>query len=312
MIQHRESLPIILLAGPTAVGKTFLSMELARRLGTEIVNADSMQIYRYMNIGTAKPTREERALVPHHLLDVVDPDEAFDAARYLELAAPVVDGLHARGKIPLVVGGTGLYLKILTRGICPATPGNPDIREALKREEKERGLAEMHAELLRVDPVLGRKIHPHDRQRVLRALEVYRITGIPLSSRQEQHGFQETVYPSIKVFLYRERDEIYKRINERVLMMMEEGFLDEVRHLMEMGFGPELRPMQSLGYKQLVRHLLGEGTLEEAVEQIQRETRRYAKRQMTWFRGDPEFRWFHVHDVEEIMEWIQNVVAGIS
>jgi tRNA dimethylallyltransferase len=301
----REALPIILLAGPTAVGKTALSLELAHCLNTEIVNADSMQIYRYMDIGTAKPTPEERALAPHHLLDIVDPDEPFDAARYLDLAKPVVDALHAKGKIPLVVGGTGLYMKILTRGICPAAPGDPAVREQLQAEEERRGLAAMHAELVNSDPRLGARIHPNDRQRILRALEVFRITGIPLSQWQEQHRFEQTVYPGIKVFLYRDRRELYQRIDERVLQMMDVGFLEEVQGLMAKGYGPELKPMQSLGYKQIVRHLLGKCTHVEAVQEIQRETRRYAKRQMTWFRGDPDFRWFDVSCGKEILAWIK-------
>ena len=302
----REALPIILLAGPTAVGKTALSLELAHRLDTEIVNADSMQIYRYMDIGTAKPTPEERALAPHHLLDVVDPDEPFDAARYLDLAKPVVDALHAKGKIPLVVGGTGLYMKILTRGICPAAPGDPAVREQLQAEEERRGLPAMHAELVSSDSQLGARLHPNDRQRILRALEVFRITGIPLSQWQEQHRFRQTVYPSIKIFLYRDRSELYQRIDRRVLQMMEVGFLEEVQGLMARGYGPELKPMQSLGYKQMVRHLLGKCTHGEAVQEIQRETRRYAKRQMTWFRGDPDFQWFDVSGGKEILAWIKS------
>ena len=303
-----ENNPVILLAGPTGVGKTELSLKLAERLGTEVVNADSMQVYRYMDIGTAKPSREERDRVRHHLLDIVDPDEAFDAARYLEFASPVVEALHQQQKIPLVVGGTGLYMKVLTRGICPGAPADREVRERLMIEEQGRGLGQLHEELSRVDPLLGDKIHPNDRQRILRALEVYRISGTPLSHWQKQHRFEKTRYRTIKIFLCRDREELYARINQRVLDMMDMGFLDEVQRLLEMGYGPELKAMQSLGYKQLSEHLSDKSSLETAVYQIQRETRRYAKRQMTWFRGDPEFHWINARREEETLKLVESAV----
>lgn len=310
MNHHQSSLPIVLLAGATGVGKTASSLELATILGTEIVNADSMQIYRHMDIGTAKPISEERKLIRHHLLDIVDPDEPFDAARYLELARPVLDSLHGRGKVPLIVGGTGLYMKVLTQGICAGAPGDPQVREQLLREEKERGLAELHCELLRVDPVLGRRLHPNDRQRIVRALEVYRFTGRALSDWQARHKFRETLYRSVKIFIYRDRDELYERINRRVHLMMEQGFLDEVSRLLAMGYGPQLKPMQSLGYRQLVQHLLGAYSLDKAIYEIQKETRHYAKRQMTWFRGDPEFQWLHARDKMGILSAIEAAAAA--
>jgi tRNA dimethylallyltransferase len=299
---------IILLAGPTAVGKTALSLDIASRLGTEIVNADSMQVYRYMDIGTAKPSQEERSRVAHHLLDVVDPDEPFDGSRFLELARPVVERLHGEGKVPLVVGGTGLYMKILTRGICAGAPGDGRIKEQLFGEEREMGLAHLHGELSRVDPAAAGRIHANDRQRILRALEVFRLTGEPLSHWQEEHRFAETHYRAVKIFLYRDRDEIYEQIDRRVDRMMEEGFPEEVGRLLQMGYGADLRPMQSLGYKQLVQHIMGELSLEEAVTRIKRETRHYAKRQMTWFRGDREFQWMDARRGEEVIERIVNAV----
>ncbi len=305
MIVEQGSPLLILLAGPTGVGKTSLSLEIADVLGAEIINADSMQIYRLMDIGTAKPTSEERAAIRHHLIDIAYPDEPFDAARYLELAGPVIDGLHEKSKTPLVVGGTGLYMKVLTKGICSGPAGDPRMREELLREEKERGLAAMHAELMRVDSVLGERIHPNDRQRILRALEVWRATGMPLSKQQEEHGFERALYRSIKIFLYREREELYERINRRVRAMMEQGFLDEVRSLIGLGYGPELKSMQSLGYRQLARHLLEACPLDEAVQEIQRETRRYAKRQATWFRGDPEFHWVAADRKDEVLRRIE-------
>jgi tRNA dimethylallyltransferase len=298
--------PIILLAGPTAVGKTELALELALHFGAEIINADSMQVYRYLDIGTAKPTAEQRALVPHHLLDVVDPDEPFDAARYAELARPVIEDLHAQGKMPLIVGGTGLYMKVLTKGICTGAPGDPGVKDQLRREIEEQGLARFHEELARVDPEAGRRIHPHDRQRILRALEVYRLTGAPLSLWQSEHRFSQRIYRSIKIFLYRERNVLYERINHRVQQMIDEGLLEEVQRLLERGYGPELKPMQSLGYKQMTAHLRGAHSWDFAVSEMQRATRQYAKRQLTWFRGEPEFRWFHAEGGSGIREWILN------
>jgi len=302
--------PVILLAGPTAVGKTQLALEIAHRLGTEIINCDSMQVYRYMEIGTAKPTPEERALVPHHLLDVADPDEPFDAARYAELARPVIESLQNRGKMPLVVGGTGLYMKVLTRGICPAAPRDPAIREQLRRELEEHGLERLHQELGRVDPEAGRRLHPHDRQRVLRALEVQRLTGIPLSCWQSQHRFQQTIYRTVKIFLYRDRNVLYERINRRVRQMLEQGLVAEVRRLLAMGYGPELKSMQAVGYKQLAAHLLGACPLASAVTDMERATRHYARRQLTWFRGDSEFRWVQADDRQGILEWLNRTATS--
>lgn len=302
--------PVILLAGPTAVGKTQLALEIAHCLGTEIINCDSMQVYRYMEIGTAKPTPEERALVAHHLLDVADPDEPFDAARYAELARPVIESLRNRGKVPLVVGGTGLYMKVLTRGICPAAPRDPAIREQLRRELEEHGLERLYQELGRVDPEAGRRLHPHDRQRVLRALEVQRLTGTPLSCWQSQHRFQQTIYRTVKIFLYRDRNVLYERINRRVRQMLEQGLVAEVRRLLAMGYGPELKSMQAVGYKQLAAHLLGACPLASAVSDMERATRHYARRQLTWFRGDPEFRWVQADDRQGILEWLNRTATS--
>lgn len=309
MAETDKSLPIILLAGPTAAGKTSLALDLAEALGTEIVNADSMQVYRHMDIGAAKPTIEERSRVRHHLLDAADPDEDFDAARYLELARPAVDDLHRQGKIPLVVGGTGLYMKVLLRGICEGAPPDAALRQEIAAELRDRGLAALHAELQTVDPVLARRIHPNDRQRIVRAIEVFRATGEPLSRRQNRHMFEESRYPAFKFFLYREREELYERIDRRARRMVETGFVDEVRRLLAMGYGPELKPMQSLGYRQMTDHLLGKIDLEEAIRRMQRDTRRYAKRQITWFRGDPEFQWIEAGNREEILRRVKEGAA---
>lgn len=306
--QPPAALPVVLVAGPTGVGKTAFAVELARRLGSEIVNADSMQVYRYMDIGTAKPTPEERSVVAHHLLDIVDPGEPFDAGDYVERARPVIRTLHEAGKVPLIVGGTGLYLKVLTRGICAGAPGDPDVRRRLIEEEQTLGLPVLHRRLLEVDPELGARLHPNDRQRILRALEVFRHSGKPLSHWQRQHRFEDTPYRTVKLFLNRDREELYRRIDARVDAMMAQGFLDEVRKLLAMGFGPDLKPMQSLGYRQLARHLRGEMSLNDAVGEIRRDTRRYAKRQLTWFRADPQFQWLDAAGARDLVARIARQV----
>jgi tRNA dimethylallyltransferase len=292
LVFNTPDVPLILLAGPTAVGKTELALELAGALQTEIVNADSMQVYRHMEIGTAKPTSEQRAQVPHHLLDVVTPDEPFDAAAYLEQAQPVIEELRRTGRAPLVVGGTGLYLKTLVHGICAAAPGDAAVKRQLLHELEQFGLDHLYRELLRVDPDSAARLHPRDRQRIVRALEVYRISGQPLSAWQAEHGFRHTRYRTLKIFLTRPREELYARINQRVLAMLAQGFLEEVRLLLDQGYSPELKPMQALGYRQLGQHLQGRLSLDQAIQDIKSATRHYAKRQLTWFRADPEYRWY--------------------
>ncbi len=303
--------PLILLAGPTGVGKTELALELARRIPVEVVNADSMQIYRFMDIGTAKPTAAERRRVPHHLFDIVEPDETFDAARYQAMACPVVDALRSLGVVPLVVGGTGLYMKVLLRGLCAGAPGDPQVKKDLRGQLARHGLAPLYARLQRIDPGAAAKIHPHDRQRILRALEVYQVTSQPLSTWQQQHRFQQIRYPSLNIFLYRDRQDLYRRIDRRVRQMMDRGLLDEVKRLLDAGYSPDLKSMQSLGYRHLASYLAGAGgSLDDTVKVIQRDTRRYAKRQLTWFRSDPTFQWFHADERDHVLRRVTETLAG--
>ncbi|MCL5405803.1 MAG: tRNA (adenosine(37)-N6)-dimethylallyltransferase MiaA [Deltaproteobacteria bacterium] len=303
------TLPAVLLAGPTASGKTSLSIELCRamsgRFPVEIVNADSMQVYRRMDVGTAKPTIEERSIVPHHLIDIADPDEHFDAARYLSAARPKIEELRLRGILPLVVGGTGLYMRVLTRGLCSGPPSNPEVKEHLISMEKSHGLEHLYRELLQIDPESAARIHPNDRQRIIRALEVFYIGGVALSVLQKGHGFRQELFPTVKIFINRERDVLFERINRRVDRMIEGGLKAEVEGLFSMGFGPELKSMQSIGYRQMAAHLAGAISLDEAVFEIKQETRRYAKRQITWFRADSEFRCFDADDVGGIYLYIR-------
>jgi tRNA dimethylallyltransferase len=306
--ERRGEFPVVLLAGPTAAGKTSLAIELCARISAEIVNADSMQVYRRMEIGTAKPTLEQRRIVPHHLIDLVDPDEPFDAARYLHFAGPVIEDIRERGKLPLVVGGTGLYMKVLTLGLCPGPASDPEVKRRLIADEKSKGPGQLYSDLLRIDPESAVRIHPNDRQRIIRALDVFYQGGVPLSILQKGHGFKEELLPAIKVFINLEREALYERINRRVDRMIESGLKDEVEGLLAMGYTAELKSMQSLGYRQMAAHIAGAVSIHEAAYQIKRDTRRYAKRQITWFRGDKEFRSFDAGDIEGIYDYIRRAI----
>ena len=291
---------VAVLVGPTAVGKTAVALELARAIGAEIVNADSLQVYRELDIGTAKPTPKERALVPHHLVDVVDPPEPYDASRYSHDAREIIADLHRRGVPPLVVGGTGLYLKALLSGLF--LEGSPDlrIRQRLRLELTDQGLAALHERLRRLDPASAWRLHPHDTYRVLRALEVIEATGEPLSAWHDSHQFRDAPYQTLKLGLIRPREELNRRIEARVETMLALGWLEEVRGLLER-YPPDLKPLQALGYRHLIAFLQGRWSWEEAIELLKRDTRRYAKRQLTWFRGDPEVRWYAPDQVTEML-----------
>jgi tRNA dimethylallyltransferase len=282
---------IVILLGPTGVGKSKLAIELAETLGGEIVSADSMQVYRYMDIGTAKPAPEERRRVPHHMIDLVPPDQAFHAGLYRRLGRRTVDQLHKSGKIIWVVGGTGLYIKALTQGLFSHPPTDPAVRERLKKEGEEKGAAFLYERLKSIDPKTASQVHPRDAFRTIRALEVFDSTGVPISFFREQHRFGDRPYLTLKIGLEMDRNELCARVDERVGRMIEQGLLDEVRTLFAMGYGPELKPMQSLGYKQMAQFLLKKLEWAEAVSRMKRDTRHYAKRQSTWFRADPEVAW---------------------
>lgn len=292
--------PLVIIAGPTAVGKTSLSIRLAKKFGAEIINADSRQIYKKLDIGTAKPTKEEQSEVPHHLVDLINPDEHFNAARFAELARSKIVEINQRGKRVFVVGGTGLYIKALVHGLFPAPPSDKTTKEQLVKEAEIYGLSFLYEKLKKVDPVSAQKIHPNDKQRIVRALEVYYLTGEPISKLQEQHRFETRQYETLKIALYRPREELYDRINRRVLQMIDQGLLEEVKSLLLEGYSPELNSMTSIGYQHIARYLKGEISLERAIELLQRDTRRYAKRQITWFKGDKEYIWLRPDEYDEI------------
>lgn len=289
MVRDRPRLVILL--GPTGAGKSGLAIELAESFGGEILNADSMQIYRYLDIGTAKPTPEERQRVKHHMLDLVTPDQPFHAALYRTLGRKTVDSLHRKGTPIFVVGGTGLYIKALTQGLFTSPEIEPDVRERLKHEAEQKGRKFLYDRLAEVDPESATHIHSNDLFRTIRALEVFESTGLPISFFRNQHRFGDRPYLTLKIGLEIPREKLYRRIEERVERMIERGLLHEVEAVMKMGYGPELKPMQSLGYKQMVQFLSNELGWAEAVSLMKRETRRYAKRQSTWFRADREVHW---------------------
>jgi len=282
---------VVILLGPTGVGKSKWAIEWAEELGGEIISADSMQVYRYMDIGTSKPTLDEQKRVKHHLINLVTPDQPFHAALYRTLGQKSIDQLYQDKKYIWVAGGTGLYIKTLLQGLFSSPKIDPETRERLKQEAKGKGPDVLYERLKKVDPRTASQLHPNDLFRTIRALEVFDSTGVPISLYREQHRFGEKPYATLKIGLKMNRERLYPRIEERVDQMLEKGFLQEVERLMEMGYGPELKPMQSLGYKQVVQFLLKEIGWEEAVRQMKRDTRHYAKRQWTWFKADPEVQW---------------------
>ena len=284
---------LIVVLGPTAAGKSDIALAIALQLNGEIINADSQQVYRQIDIGTAKPSKEERERVPHHLIDIVDPDEEFNVARYRELATASIHDIRKRGKQAVVCGGTGLYIKALTRGLFVGPGQDAEIRAALTLEARAHELTTLYERLERVDPSSTSWIHPHDRQRIIRALEVYESTGKPMSQWQKEHGFREAPFETLKIGLYRERAELYDSIDQRCDGMIERGLLDEVKGLCAKGYSLDLKPLRSVGYSHVGLFLRGQMTLKEAVFMMKRDTRRLAKRQLTWFRSDKEIRWFH-------------------
>ena len=281
----------VFLIGPTASGKSSVGLCLAELIDGEIISLDSMQLWRTMDIGTAKPTPDERARVPHHIIDLLDPSESFSVARYVDLACEAVVAIAARGRAPLFVGGTALYLKALTAGLFEGPAADWALRARLRETAEERGPQFLHEQLRCVDPAAADRIHPNDLRRIIRALEVYEKTGRPISELQQQWGGAHAEESPPIFGIERERDDLYDRINRRVDQMMAEGFLDEVRRVL--GHRPGREASQALGYKELIAHLRGEmPDLDEAVELIKRNTRRFAKRQLTWFRAFPQIIWF--------------------
>ena len=297
---------IVLLSGPTAVGKSAVALKIARECKVEIVNGDSLQVYRYLDIGTAKPDLVERSLVPHHLFDILDPDQPFNATDFQIRAAAVIADIRSRGNLPLVVGGTGLYLRALLFGLCQMPEIDAEIRIELGSRLAREGSEVLHAELTRHDAPMAARLAPRDRARVLRALETVLSTGKSLAYFQEQHRFLNPRYRFLHVFLDLEREQLYQRINQRVEIMLARGFVDEVKGLLEKGFGAELKPLMSIGYRQIIDYLTDRLSLDQAIVKTKQATRRYAKRQLTWFRNDKYACGVEVSDWQKILAMISD------
>ncbi|HJA11618.1 MAG TPA: tRNA (adenosine(37)-N6)-dimethylallyltransferase MiaA [Candidatus Mediterraneibacter merdipullorum] len=284
--------PLIILAGPTAVGKTELSVRLAKLAGAEIISADSMQVYRGMDIGSAKVTEEEKRGIPHYLIDVLEPEEEFNVVRFQQMAKQAAEEILAKGKIPMVVGGTGFYIQALLYDIDFTSVNTDDgLRRSLEKLAEEKGDLWLHERLRKVDPKAAEEIHPHNRKRIIRALEFYHQTGSGISGHNAREREKESPWQYAYFVLTDERSRLYERIDRRVDRMMAEGLLEEVGALRDRGVKPDSTAMQGLGYKQLYAFLEGAYPLEEAVRIIKRDTRHFAKRQLTWFRRERDVIW---------------------
>ncbi len=305
--------PLIGVVGPTAAGKTAVGISLARLMAGEIISADAVAVYRDLNIGAAKPDASERSQAVFHLLDVVAPDDNYTLTDFEQQANSAIYEIRARGRVPILVGGTGLYIRSVTATLTvPNVPPQHALRDALWRESESQGAPFLHLQLANIDPVTASKIHPGDAKRIIRALEVYRVTGQPMSAYHTAEGVQGVPRAHTYLFgLQWERETLYKRIDNRVDSMMASGFLEEVRELYQRGFGPDLKSMQSLGYRHLLRYLDGEVSLEESVAELKRDTRRYAKRQISWFNGDSQVRWIDMRDVPDTDVTAEAVAAVI-
>lgn len=282
---------IIAILGPTASGKTALSIELAKKIGGEIVSCDSMQIYKGMDIGTAKPTLSEREGIPHYMIDIIEPDEKYNVVNYKKDAEEKIDDILKRGKTPLLVGGTGLYMdSVLNNTAFSENSEQSEKRKELEELLIEKGKDYLHSLLYKIDPVAAEKIHPNNTRRVIRAIEIFETTGYT-PTQSNQNSIREKKYDSLVIGISAERETLYKRINERVDKMMAEGLLGEVEELLNKGMKAEYTSMQAIGYKEIFEYFKGECSLCDAVEKIKQESRRYAKRQMTWFKRNKAINW---------------------
>lgn len=301
------SQPCLVLVGPTAIGKTDLSLTIARQFDCEIISVDSMQVYRYMDIGTAKASVSERAEIPHHLIDIVDPDDNYDATRFAIDGLRAIRDIHSRGKIPLLTGGTGLYLRALLEGIFPGVPTDETIRQKLKDRLLTEGSSKLHEELSLRDSASAKRIHVNDTHRLLRALEVWYVSGIPWSEHIKAHRNQAegVVFKNaLQLGLTTDRTNLYQRINKRCDSMLEYGLEDEVRQLLAMGYDPKLKSFGSIGYRHIINYIEGYWTKEETIRLLARDTRRYAKRQYTWFSRLTDLQWFDIAEKQKILQTV--------
>ncbi|HSB72230.1 MAG TPA: tRNA (adenosine(37)-N6)-dimethylallyltransferase MiaA [Candidatus Methylomirabilis sp.] len=304
--------PILIIAGPTGVGKSALGMCLAARAGGEIIAADCMQVYRKMDVGTGKPSREERQAVPHHLLDICDPAETFSASEFARRARGLVEEIRGRGRLPVMVGGTGLYLRAFLKGGLAGPGADPAIRTRLASEAEVSGLPALHERLRRLDPVTADRVQAADRFRIIRALELWEITGRPPSEIRPALWDPPRTGVCLFLVLTRDRAELYRLIDERSRRMWEGGLVEEVRRLLQEGCDPAARALQSLGYRQALACLRGRCSEREALADMQRATRNYAKRQLTWFRREPAAEWVTVTGRDWVEPLAEEVCARLA
>jgi tRNA dimethylallyltransferase len=313
-IERAEKPPVVVVTGPTASGKTPVAIEIARRIGGEIVNADSMQVYRYMDVGTAKPSLEQRGRVPHHLLDVVTPDVAYSAGRYAEEARKAAAEIHARSKIVVLTGGTGLYIRAFLEGLLETGEADPKLRAEL--EDQNRAAVEagdplrLHRRLAEIDAEAADRIHPNDLRRIIRALEIAGRLGEPASSLRAEHGFGDRPFRTLHLALDPGREALAERIDRRCGEMIENGLLREARALRERGYGPELRPMRAIGYRHMTPVVDGADTLANALRVMCRDTRHFARRQRAWLRKVPDVRWQRPDETEAIFDAVESFLNG--
>ncbi len=287
--------PLLVVLGPTAVGKTELSLKIAKHINGEIISADSMQIYRKMDIGTAKASESDRKQVRHHLIDIVDPDQDFSVADYQKRVDDLIPKIVKKGKIPILVGGTGLYIKAIIQGfLFPEMETNMELRSKLEKEAEKYGNEYVHNKLEEIDIELANKLHPNDLRRVIRGIEVYKETGNTITYYKKKQEATPMRYNALKIGLTREREMLYERINQRINIMIENGLINEVKNLLDNGYDIRMTALQGLGYKEIIRYINNEYSYDEAVRILKRDTRHFAKRQITWFKRDNDINWFNL------------------
>lgn len=304
---------LLVLTGPTGIGKTAISIDIAKKLNGEIISADSMQIYRYMDIGTAKITLEEMDNIPHYMLNIVYPDEEFTVADFKNKAEKYIEKINKSGKLPILTGGTGLYLNSIVYELkFTKVEANDEFRKEYDYLADMYGNQYIHDELYKVDAISANRININDRQRIIRALEIFHETGKPMSYYNKNFRKETEKYNLTMIGLTMDRAKLYSRINKRVDFMIEEGLIDEVRKLMDMGYSTELVSMQGIGYKEIISYLEGEAKLDETIEILKRNTRRYAKRQLTWFRRDNRIKWIDINQYDSIEEVSETIISYIK
>lgn len=312
-LMREHKIPLLALVGPTAVGKTSLALKLAKLLNAEIVSADSVQVYRYLDIGTAKPTMEERRIIPHHLIDVADPAVDFTVYDYQQMSQKAIAEIHSRGRLPLLVGGTGFYIKaVLDNYTFSSGKSDAQIRRRLQDELAAGGKEQLFRKLELLDAASARTIHPNDATRLLRALEFYYLTGEPISLQKERTMEKASIYKPLIFGISLPREQLYQRIDRRVDLMVEQGLLAEVRELLNKGYTKNQKALQSLGYRHLIAWIEGVWNWESALDLFKRDTRRYAKRQLTWFRADHRIKWFHFNEGENLDPVLENICSQLA